>query len=112
MKTTVLSKYRICWAEFFPSHGLVTKHDRKQIDGIVGLPGKSPKTYRKYFSSKEKAVEFLTGFNKTLDKPYTVRLFTDRQLSLANQSDGYRIHYTRKQWAETYDIGKNNPRKL
>ncbi len=113
MKTTAnktnsrpeLSAYRIFWAEFFPAYGVVTKHDRKQIDGFSGMMGNSPKTYRKHFASKEKAVEFLKNFNKPLDKSYTVRLFTDRQFGLAKQSEGYRIHYTRKQWAETYEIG-------
>ena len=105
MKTTELSAYRIYWAEFFPAFGVVTKHDRKQIDGFSGMMGKSPKTYRKHFPSKEKAVKFIKSFNKPLNKSYTVRLFTDRQFGLAKQSEGYAIHYTRKQWAETYTIG-------
>ena len=104
MKTTELSAYRIYWAEFFPAYGVVTKHDRKQLGEIMS-DHKSPKTYRKHFASKEKAVEFLTSFNKPLDKSYTVRLFTDRQFGLAKQEEGYRIHYTRKQWAEVYTIG-------
>lgn len=105
---TKISAYRIYWAEFFPRYGVVTKHDRKQIDGICGIIGTSPKTYRKHFSSKEKAIAFLTSFSKALDKPYTVRLFTDRQFALAKESDGYCIHYTRKQWEEIYEIGKKS----
>lgn len=105
MKTKKFSAYVITWAEFFPAYGVVTKHDRKQIDGYTAT-GKSPKTYRKHFANKQKAVEWLNSFNKRLDKSYTVRLFTDRQFGLAKQEDGYRIPYTRKQWAETYTIGK------
>lgn len=67
--------------------------------------GRSPKTYRKHFANKQKALEWLAAFNKSLDKSYTVRLFTDKQFGMAKQSDGYRIPYTRKQWAETYEIG-------
>ena len=113
MKTTanktnsrpVLSAYVITWAEFFPAYGVVTKHDRRQIDGYSATMGNSPKTYRKHFPNKQKAVEFLQSFDKKLNKAYTVRLFTDRQFGMAKQSEGYRIHYTRKQWAETYEIG-------
>lgn len=100
-----LSAYAITWAEFFPTYGVVTKHDRRQIDGYSATMGKSPKTYRKHFPNKQKAVEFLQNFTKKLDKAYTVRLFTDRQFSMAKQSDEYRIPYTRKQWAEKYEIG-------
>lgn len=106
MKTTELSAYRIYWAEFFPAYGVVTKHDRKQLGEIMSYH-KSPKTYRKHFPSKEKAVEFLTNFNKPLNKPYTVLLFTYRQFALAKQSEGYAIHYTRKQLGKTYEIGNN-----
>lgn len=98
------SPYRIYWAEFFPSYGVVTKHDRKQFGEILA-DYKSPKTYLKHFASKADAVEYLRKFNKRLDKTYTVRLCTDKQRSLAKQSEGYRIHYTRKQWNETYKIG-------
>lgn len=101
---TNCSPYRITWAEFFPAYGVVTKHDRKQFGEIL-TDYKSPKTYRRHFPSKAKAVEYLTNFNKRLDKMYTVRLFSDRQFSLAKQSENYRIHYTRKQWNETFEIG-------
>lgn len=98
------SAYRVFWAEFFPAYGVVTKHDRKQL-GEIMTDYKSPKTYRRHFPSKAKAVEFLTNFDKNLDKSYTVRLFSDRQFSLAKESEDYRIHYTRKQWIESYEIG-------
>ena len=99
------SQYHITWAEFFPSYGVVTKHDRKQFGEIL-TDYKSPKTYRRHFPSKAEAVEYLRNFHKRLDKTYTVRLFSDRQFSLAKQSEDYRIHYTRKQWNETFEIGK------
>lgn len=99
-----LSSYIITWAEFFPAYGVVTKHDRRQIDGYSATIGKSPKTYRKHFPSKLHAVKFLHEFNKKLDKAYTVRLFTDRQFAMSKLSEGYRIPYTRKQWEETYEL--------
>lgn len=100
-----LNAHAVTWAEFFPAYGIVTKHDMRQIVGMTATTVDRPKTYRKFFANKQKALEWLAAFNKPLDKPYTVRLFTDKQLSLAKQSENYRIPYTHKQWAETYEIG-------
>lgn len=104
-KTPALNPYVLTWAEFFPSNGAVTKHDIKQFDGYINMTVVATKTHRKLFRNKTKAIEYLTSFNKKLDKSYTVRLFTDKQLSMAKAADGYRIHYTRKQWQETFEIG-------
>lgn len=97
------SPYKVIWAEFFPAYGIVTKHDRKQFGDILCLGRK--KTYRKHFANKSAAYEYICTFNKKLDKPYIVRLFTDKQFSLAKEADGYAIPYTNKQYAETYRIG-------
>ena len=98
-----MSAYNFFWAEFFPSYGIVTQHDRKQF-GDIYCWGRA-KTYRKPFGDKEAALDYIRTFSKKLDKPYTVRLFTDKQFCLAKETDGYAIPYTKKQYAETYKIG-------
>ena len=101
----VVNRYVVTWAEFFPTAGIVTKHDSKQIDGHFGANWGSTKTYRKHFANKHRAIEWITAFNKPLDKTYKVRLFTDKQFSMAKFENGYKIPYTRKQWEEVYSIG-------
>ena len=100
-----ISAYKIYWAEFTPMTGrVVTKHDRKQF-GEISTDYKSPKTYRKHFPNKEKAMEYIKTFNKKLDKKYIVRLFTDKQFAMAKQEYGYAIPYTTKQLKEIYYVG-------
>lgn len=102
MKT---SAYKIYWAEFTPMTGnVVTKHDRKQFGEIL-CGYTSAKTYRKYFPNKEAALDYVKNFDKKLDKKYMVRLFTDKQFSMAKQENGYAIPYTKKQLNEVYYIG-------
>lgn len=98
-----LSAYKVIWAEFFPDYGIVTKHDRKQFGDIMCL-GRG-KTYRKHFASKAAALDYIRTFSKKLDKSYTIRMFTDKQFSLAKETDDYAIPYTNKQYAEIYNIG-------
>lgn len=94
------SVYKVIWAEFFPAYGIVTKHDRRQFGEVV-CHGRL-KTYRKHFADKAAALDYILTFSKKLDKAYTIRLFTDKQFSIAK--DGV-IPYTKKQYAEIYNIG-------
>lgn|GEM_PF-3457708 len=104
MKTIeTISAYKVIWAELFPSYGVVTKHDRKAF-GETLRNYESPKTFRKWFGTKDAALKFINEFDKKLDKTYTVRLFTDKQFSLAKRENGYAIPYTKKQWNETYEL--------
>lgn len=99
-----LSAYKIYWAEFFPTTGrFVTQKDIKALGD--NPRGKHFKTYRKHFPSKEKAIQFIFGFNKKLSKRYRVLLCTDKQFGMAKQETGYAIPYTLKQLAEDYYIG-------
>ena len=99
------SSYKIYWAEFTPMTGkVVTKHDRKQFGEIL-CNYIGAKTYRKHFPNKEAALDYIKTFDKKLDKKYMVRLFTDKQFSMAKQENGYAIPYTKKQLNETYYIG-------
>lgn len=102
-----LSPYQVYWAEFTPVSGkYVTKQDIAKIKGYSDKNiGRYNKNYRHHFANKEKAVEFLTNFNKKLTKRYMVRLFSDKQFSLAKQENGYAIPYTKKQLNEVYYIG-------
>lgn len=82
---------------------VVTKHDQKLIDPCA--MGWRKASLRRHFPSKEKAIDFLTTFNKKLNKRYKVRLFTDRQFGMAKESEGYAIPYTKKQQEEVYYVG-------
>lgn len=104
MGTREISAYKIYWAEFTPTRGMVvTKHDQKALGEVVPLIG--AKNLRKHFASKKKAVDYINTFSKKLDKRYMVRLFTDKQFSMARQEDGYAIPYTKKQFSEVYYVG-------
>lgn len=101
-----LSPYKLIWAEFFPAYGIVTKHDRRQFGEFCDVPYREPvKTYRRLFADKATALDYIRTFHKKLDKSYIVRLSTDKQVGMAKEADGYAIPYTKKQYAETYNIG-------
>ena len=102
-----LSPYKVYWAEFTPVTGkFVTKKDVATIQGYSDkYIGRYNIYYRRHFASKEKAIEFITNFNKKLSKKYMVRLFTDKQFGMAKQENGYVIPYTKKQLKEIYYIG-------
>ena len=104
---TSLSPYKIYWAEFTPVTGkFITKKDIAAIRGYCNrYVGRYNTYYRQHFPSKEKAVEFITNFNKKLSKRYMVRLFTDKQFGMAKQENGYAIPYTKKQLREVYYVG-------
>lgn len=100
----VFSPYIVTWVEFFPDSGIVTKHDQR-LFGAIPLRGKSPKTYRKHFRTKEAARKWLESFDPSrLDKSYTCRYFTDKQFEFTTAADGYKIPYTRKQWEDTFRL--------
>lgn len=97
------SPYRVVWVEFFPDFGITTKHDRKMFGDVSGCCING--NYRKHFSSREAAQNWLESFDASkLDKSYICRFFTDKQFALASAEDGFKIHYTRKQWDETYKL--------
>jgi hypothetical protein len=99
-----LSAYKIYWAEFIPTTGrVVTKRDQKALG--ARLTHMNMETYRKPFSSKQEAIEFLANFSGKLSKRYKVMLFSDKQMSMAKQENGYRIPYTDKQMKEVYYVG-------
>lgn len=101
-----MSKYNSWWAEFTPTTGIVTLHDRRLLGDIM-LLGNKAKRYRKYMGSKEDAIRFVKSFNKRLDKRYEVRFFTSAQFGLAKEKDGYAIPFTSKQLEEVYYIGQS-----
>lgn len=104
MTNVTLSPYKVLWIEFIPAKGIVTKHDQK-IFGSVRIVGKSPKTYRKHVGTREAGLALIESLrNKKLDKHYTCRFFTDKQFGMAQESEGYAIHYTQKQVAESFEI--------
>lgn len=102
-----ISAYKTYWAEFTPTTGrYVTKKDIAAIQGYSDrYIGRYNRNYRKHFSSKERALEFIKGFDKQLSRRYMVRLFTDNQFRLAKRENGYAIPYTKKQLEEVYYIG-------
>lgn len=104
MANITLSPYKILWIEFIPAKGIVTKHDQK-LFGAISVVGKSPKTYRKPVGTREAGLSFIESLRtKKLDKHYTCRFFTDKQFGMAKESEGYAIHYTQKQIAESVEI--------
>lgn len=102
-----ISSYKIYWAEFTPVTGkYVTKKDIAAIQGYSDrYMGRYNKNYRRHFPDKERAIEFINSFDKKLSKRYMVRLFTDKQFSMAKRENDYAIPYTKKQLAEVYYIG-------
>ena len=99
-----LSPYKVTWVEFFPKFGIVTKHDRKLFGEVIrrGVC----RTYIKHFANRDAALKWLYSFDASkLDKPYTCYLFTDKQFSMAKESDGYRIPYTQKQLDNPVHLG-------
>lgn len=100
---TTLNRYKTTWAEITPTSGIVTRHDQKAFGQVMIY--RNLQTLRKWFVNKEDAVNYVTNFNKRLDKSYTVRFFTDKQFSMAKESENYRIEYTQKQLQEVYTIG-------
>lgn len=104
MKNVTLSPYQVLWLEFIPVKGIVTKHDQKLL-GSPRIVGKSPKTFRKPVGTREAGLAFIESLGcKQLDKHYTCRFFTDKQFGMAKESEGYAIHYTQKQIAESIEI--------
>lgn len=101
--TNNTSSYNVFWVEFTPSKGIVTKHDQKVL-GTVHPLGKSPKTYRKHVGTKEQGFAFIESVRGKLDKSYTCRFFTDKQHAMTTATEGYAIHYTEKQLAETISL--------
>lgn len=97
-----LSPYKIHWVEFKPCKGIVTRNDQKQFGAMVTLP-KLDKFYR-WFPSKAQAVEFLTRFNKKLDKDYTCLICTDKQFGMAQEDEDYEITFTEAQKKEVYRL--------
>lgn len=104
MANVTFSPYQILWLEFIPAKGIVTKHDQILL-GATRIIGKSPKTYRKPVGTREDGLAFIESLrSKQLDKHYTCRFFTDKQFGMAKESEGYAIHYTQKQIAESIEI--------
>lgn len=98
-----LSAYKVTWVEFFPIDGkTVTIHDQKALGAIVTHKGL--KTFRRSFASMTDAKSFLNSFYKTLDKGYTCLFSTDKQFSLAKESDNYAIPYTEQQKKSPYHL--------
>ena len=100
----ILSAYKIWWAEFTPTTGrVVTKHDQRKLGGIQVWRGE--KRFRRHFPSRDKALEFVTTFSGKLDKRYAVRFFSDKQFSMAKESEGYAIPFTKKQMEDVHYVG-------
>lgn len=100
-----LSPYKGVWVEFFPNKGFVTLHDQKALGAF--FPSARLKTYRKPFLTKESALSFIRTFSKKLDKCYTCLISTDKQWSMAKESEDYAIPYTEKQKADKYILNSD-----
>lgn len=98
-----MNRYKITWAEFTPTSGIVTKNDQKALGQAIIR--RNLQTLRKWFVNKEDAVNYVTNFNKKLSKRYTVLFSTDKQFGMAKECDNYKIEYTQKQLQEVYTIG-------
>lgn len=96
------SPYKIHWVEFTPVKGYVTTHDQKQFGLMITFP-KLRKVHR-WFPTKPQAVEFLTRFNKKLDKNYTCLICTDKQFGMADENEDYEIQFTEAQKKEIYHL--------
>lgn len=108
MKRVFLSPYKIVWVEFRPKYGKATKADCNKIEGwrcTYHTADLYTKCYYKYFSSKEKAIEFLQNFNKKLSKKYECRMFTDKQFGMRCRENDYKVPFTKKQQNTFYVIG-------
>lgn len=108
MKTNQISinPYKTTWAIFTPVTGkYVTKHDRRAITGYAMFSYKT--WHEQFFTSKQKALEFINNFSKKLDKKYRVRLLTDKQFAAAksNGNEMPAFPFTNKQMNEVYHIG-------
>lgn len=107
-KDIILSRYKIWWIEFEPEKGKATKCDCNRIDGWDAdyhIADVNTGCYYKYFSSKEKAIEFLQNFKKKLTKKYNCRLFTDKQFGMRKRENNYKVPFTTKQLSQVYIIG-------
>ena len=98
-----MCRYKITWAEFTPTSGIVTKRDQKALGQVIIK--RNLQTFRKWFVNKEAALNYVKNFNKKLNKSYTVRFSTDKQFGMAKECDNYKIEYTQKQLQEVYTIG-------
>lgn len=99
-----LSGYRITWVEITPCVGKAIKKDVDKL-GATYFAGRRDACYR-HFPTKEKAVAFVQGFDKKLEKQYTCRFFCDKQLKQRTPQNGYKVPFTTKQMEEVYTIGK------
>ena len=97
-KNINLNPYKIVWLEFRPVKGCVTKHDQKLFDNYF-FERKLQKLY-KWFTSEKQAKDYIDKDFSKLDKPYECRMLTDKQYSLALESEDYKIHFTEKQESE------------
>lgn len=97
------SSYQVYWAELTPSKGIVTKHDRNAFGDVVLIGIK--RKYHKPFLNKDCAMRWIENFKKKLDKKYTVRLFTDKQFSMATRVEGeLEIPFTKKNIEEVFTL--------
>ena len=100
---SMISKYQITWVEIVADNGIVTVKDRKKLGDIL-LLGKKKALYR-HFPNKHAALDWLSGLSAKLSKTYKARLFTDAQFGQRNAADGYKVHFTAKQYNEVYTLG-------
>lgn len=98
-----LNPYQITWVEFRATTGIATKADCLKIN-VTDNRGLNKRAFYRHFPSKEQAIDFLTSFNKKLDKCYECRLFTDKQFGMRKEEEGYRIPFTENQLNEVYFI--------
>lgn len=93
------------WVEVKATKGIVTKRDEQAILARHFVGGSKKQSIYINFKDKEKALNFLTTFNKPLTKVYGCRIFTDMQMSRCEVTDkGLSIPFTRKQMNEVYYI--------
>ena len=96
-----LSAYTIAWIEIRPTSGRkVTIADARKM-GYVSIHGNGYGYI--HFANKDRAIAWINEqSNKTFSKGYEARIFTDKQFVMANESTGYAIPFTEKQFKEVY----------
>lgn len=100
------SPYQIVWLYMTPVQGtFALKGDIEKINGYAIGRGYEKHILR-HFSNKERAIEFIKGFDKKLGKRYQVRICTDAQFG-KSQKNGKDliIPFTKQQQEEVYYIG-------
>lgn len=108
MSNLTFSPYQITWVEFRATKGIVTLKDKRLFSNGRYIDRTQSTTYKVWFSCKESAERYVSRIKTNrLSKAYEVRYFNDKQFALAKESEGYAIHFTKRQNEQMFVIGRN-----